>query len=505
MKLLECVPNFSEGRRPEVLDAICGEILAVPQVRLLGREMDADHNRAVVTFVGPVEAAKEAAFRAIRKAAETIDLREHRGAHPRMGATDVCPFVPLGTATMEDAKAAAAALAERVGRELSIPVYLYAEAARRPERTKLADVRKGEFEGLRDAIGRDPARDPDFGPRAIHASAGATAVGARFFLIAWNANLATADVSVAKRIAKEIREKDGGLPGVQAMGFELADRGLTQVSINLLDYRKTSPGRVFEEVRTRAEAAGTRIVETEVIGLLPQDAVTRSFVDVTRPRGWTGAEVIETHLATDALDSCAPFLDAIASDAPTPGGGSAAALAGAQAAALVAMVCGLTVGREKYQEVDAELRAVRETALRLKEELHATIRRDAGAYGAFMAAMKLPKATPEEKAARKAAMGRAAVVAAEVPLRTMECALEVLRLAGVVARKGNPNASSDGAVGALMARAALRAADLNVRINLPTLPDDATRAEFVRRADALVAGAEALEREAIAATGLAQG
>jgi glutamate formiminotransferase/formiminotetrahydrofolate cyclodeaminase len=508
MKLLECVPNFSEGRRPEVVDAICDAVRSVPAVRLIGREMDADHNRAVVTFVGPVEPVKEAAFRAIRKASETIDLREHRGAHPRMGATDVCPFVPLGDATMEDAKAAAAEVGERVGRELSIPVFLYAEAARRPERTKLADVRRGEFEGLRDAIGRDDDRAPDFGPAAIHPSAGATAVGARFFLIAYNVNLATSDVAVAKRIAKELREKDGGLPGVQAMGFALEDRGLAQVSMNLLDFRRTSPGRVFDEVRTRAAAAGVQVEESEVVGLLPREAVLRSFVDLTRPRGWTGSEVIESHLesgsgaAGDGLDACVPFLDALASDAPTPGGGSAAALAGSAAAALVAMVCGLTVGRPKFAAADAELRSVRDRALALREELHAAIRRDAEAYAAYMAAMKLPKGTDAEKAARREAMGRAAVVAAEVPLRTMESALEALRLAGVAASKGNPNAASDGAVAALLARAALRAAAMNVRINLPSLPDDASREEFARKAAALAAEAESLERAAIAATGL---
>ena len=502
MKLLECVPNFSEGRRPEVVDAIAAEITGVPGVRLLGREMDADHNRAVLTFVGAPDAVQEAAFRAVRKAAALIDLREHKGAHPRMGATDVVPFVPLGECTMADAVAAANAVGDRIGRELAIPVFLYAEAARRPERIKLADVRKGEFEGLRDAIGRDAERAPDFGPAAIHASAGATAVGARFFLIAYNVNLAAHDVALAKRIAKEIREKDGGLPGVQAMGFDLADRSLAQVSMNLLDYRKTSPGRVFDEVRTRAEAAGVKVLESEMIGLLPQDAVVRSFVDLTKPRGWTGAEIIESHVRTEPLDACAPFLDALASESPTPGGGSAAALAGATGAALVAMVCNLTCGREKYAAVDAELRDVRAEATRLQALLHGMIRRDSAAYDTFMSAMKLPKATPEEKAARKDAMGRAAVVAAQVPLETMEAALEVLRLAVVVATKGNRNAASDGAVAALMARAALRAADMNVRINLPSIPDDAARASLAARADVLVAESVQLERDAVAATGL---
>jgi glutamate formiminotransferase/formiminotetrahydrofolate cyclodeaminase len=398
MKLLECVPNFSEGRRPEVLDAICAEITSVPGVALIGREMDADHNRAVVTFVGPADGAQEAAFRAARKAAELIDLREHQGAHPRMGATDVIPFIPLGDATTADAVAAANAVAARIATELSIPTYLYADAARRPERVKLADIRKGEFEGIRAEMETDPARHPDFGPRAVHPSAGCTAVGARFFLIAYNVNLASNDVALAKKIAKEVREKDGGLPGVQAMGFHLADRDLAQVSMNLLDYRKTSPGRVYDEVRTRAEAAGVKVLESEMIGLLPQAAVNQAFTDLTKPRGWTGREIIESHLRSDPMDACAPFLDLLASEAPVPGGGSAAGLAGSLAASLVVMVCGLTIGREKFKEADAELRVVRARAERLRADLHAMIRKDAAAYAAYMAAMKLPKGTPEEKA-----------------------------------------------------------------------------------------------------------
>jgi glutamate formiminotransferase/formiminotetrahydrofolate cyclodeaminase len=503
MKLLECVPNFSEGRRPEVIDAICAEITGVPGVALIGREMDADHNRAVITFVGPSEAVQEAAFRAVRRAAALIDLREHKGAHPRMGATDVVPFVPLGDSTMADAVAAANAVGARIGTELSIPVYLYAEAARTPARVKLADVRKGEFEGLREEIGTNPEKAPDFGPSAIHPSAGCTACGARFFLIAYNVNLASNDVALAKRIAKEIREKDGGLPGVQAMGFHLADRDLAQVSMNLLDYRRTSPGEVYEEVRTRAEAAGVKVLESEMIGLLPQDAVNRAFTDLTHPRGWTGREIIESHLKTDALGACGPFLDALASDNPAPGGGSASALAGAQGAALVAMVCGLSVGRPKFAAVDAELREVMARAKVLRADLEGIIRRDAAAYDAFMQAMKLPKTTDEEKAARKAAMGAAAVVMTEVPLETMEKAVEVLRLSTIVTRKGNPNAASDGAVGALLARAALRGAYMNVRINLSSLPDEATRLRISARADEIAAQAEPLEREAIAATGLA--
>jgi glutamate formiminotransferase/formiminotetrahydrofolate cyclodeaminase len=503
MKLVECVPNFSEGRRPEVIDAICAAIQTVAGVKVIDREMDADHNRSVVTFVGPIDAAGAAAFRAIRTASELIDLRTHQGAHPRMGATDVCPFVPLGDTTTEDCVSAAKALGARVGRELAIPVFLYADAASRPERRDLAAIRAGQFEGLRDLIGADPARDPDFGPKKIHASAGCTAIGSRFFLVAYNVNLATNDVALAKKIAKEVREKDGGLPGVKALGFHLADRDVAQVSMNLVDFRKTSPGRAFDEVRRLATAAGVKVLESEVIGLVPQAAVTKSFVDLTNPRGWTDALVLENRLGPpNPLDAAAPFLAQLASESPTPGGGSAAALAGAMGGALVVMVCNLTVGREKFKEVDAELRAIRADAEKLQATMTALVRRDAEAYAGFVEAMKLPKSTDAEKAARKKAMGDAAVRAAEIPLETMRVALAVMRLAAIVAKKGNPHAASDGAVAALLSRAALRSADMNVRINLPSVQDEALRAKMLAEAETLVLETEAIERAAIAATGL---
>jgi len=503
MKLIECVPNFSDGRRPEVLDAICAAISSVAGVKVIDREADADHNRSVVTFVGPIDAAVEAAFRGIAKAAELIDLRTHQGAHPRMGATDVCPFVPLGDTTTEDCVAAAKALGARVGRDLAIPVFLYADAAARPERRDLAAVRAGQFEGLRDAIGTDPARDPDFGPKKIHASAGCTAIGSRFFLVAYNVNLATNDVALAKKIAKEVREKDGGLPGVKALGFHLADRDVAQVSMNLVDYRKTSPGRAFEEVRRRAEAAGVKVLESEVIGLVPQAAVTRSFVDLTNPRGWTDSLILENRLGPpNPLDAAAPFLTQLASESPTPGGGSAAALAGAMGAALVVMVCNLTIGREKFKEVDAELRGIHAEATKLQAAMTALVRRDAEAYEGFVNSMKLPKSTDAEKAARKKAMGEAAIHAAEIPLETMRVALAVMRLSAVVAKKGNPHAASDGAVGALLGRAALRSADMNVRINLPSIQDETLRAKMLAEAESLVRETESIERTAIAATGL---
>lgn len=285
MTRVECVPNFSEGRRPEVVGAIVERIASVPGVAVLDHGMDADHHRAVVTFVGPAAAVGEAAFRAIAEATRRIDLRSHRGVHPRMGATDVCPFVPLGDATLEDCARLAREVGERVGVELALPVYYYGAAALRPERARLPDVRRGGFEALRDAIGRDPAREPDAGPRdAIHPTAGAVAIGARPFLIAFNVNLETRDVAVAKEIAAMIRESSGGLPGIRALGLRLEGPGLSQVSMNVCDYRATGLDRVFEVIEREAARRGVAIRESELVGLAPSDALDAALARRLRLR-----------------------------------------------------------------------------------------------------------------------------------------------------------------------------------------------------------------------------
>jgi glutamate formiminotransferase / 5-formyltetrahydrofolate cyclo-ligase len=286
MGLVECVPNFSEGRRAEVLDSILERIRSVPAVKLIDHTMDRDHNRAVVTFVGEGEACVEAAYRAMARATELIDLNTHHGEHPRMGATDVVPFVPLAGSTMEDCIALARRLGKRVGRELRIPVFYYEAAATRPERRSLADVRKGQFEGLRELIGKDPARRPDEGPDRIHPTAGCTAIGARFFLIAFNVNLETEDVQVAKDIAKRIREKDGGLCGIKAMGFFLDDLRLAQVSMNVCNYEATGLERVYGEIETLAGERGVKIRESELVGLAPRAALPSQLAGRIRLRGF---------------------------------------------------------------------------------------------------------------------------------------------------------------------------------------------------------------------------
>ncbi len=511
-KIVECVPNFSEGRRREVVDSIVAEARAVEGVTVLGCESDADHNRSVLTFAGPPEPVLEAAFRCAAKAAAVIDLRSHAGAHPRMGATDVVPFVPLGETTMEECVALAKRLGKRLGEELRIPAYLYAEAASRPERRKLADVREGQFEGIRDSIGKDPARAPDFGPAAVHPSAGATAVGARFFLIAYNVNLAGRDLALAKKIAKSLRESDGGLPGVQAAGFDLADKGKVQVSMNLLDYRKTGMRRVFLKVKGRAKKAGVEVAESEIVGLVPRGAVHQIVQEGLRLDAPLGPQVIEDNLAggggggatgpVDVYDSPLPFLDALASEAPAPGGGSAAAHAGSMGAALAAMVGRLTAGREKYAEHEEAMRRIVKEGDEVRAALHAQVARDAKAYDGVMAAMKLPKKGDAEKKARAEAMEKAGKHATEVPLESARLALRAARLAAEAAAKGNRNAASDGCVAVLLSRAALRGACFNVRINLPMLKDEGWKKSALDEVASMEREAEELEKSALAASGL---
>ena len=295
-RLLECVPNVSEGRDPAVVAKIA-EAFASAGATLLDVESDRDHHRSVVTIAGTAREVVEGAVRGAREAAARIDLTKHRGAHPRMGATDVVPFIPLGSTTMADAVLAANEAAERIAKELSIPTYLYGDAARRPERCDLAKVREGQFEGIRDLIGADPSRAPDFGPCAVHPTAGATAVGARFFLVAFNVDLDTRDLALAKRIAKEIRERDGGMPAVKALGFDLPEKGWVQVSMNLTDYRRSSPIAAYDAIKQRADAAGVRIAGSELVGLIPAEACPEGFAARVQLLSFDPDQVVETRLS----------------------------------------------------------------------------------------------------------------------------------------------------------------------------------------------------------------
>lgn len=295
-EIVECVPNFSEGRRKEVVDAIADSVRSVPGTKLLDVEMDANHNRAVVTFIGDRKAVAEAAFRCAEKAVSLIDLTVHRGEHPRIGALDVCPFVPVSGVAMEDCVAIARTVGERIARELGVPVYLYEEAATRPDRRALPDIRKGEFEGLRQEIKTNPDRAPDFGPRELHPTAGASVVGARAPLIAFNVNLGTPDVQVAKKIAQAIRESSGGLKYVRAKGFALKDRGIVQVSMNMVNYKGTPLFRAYELIKAEAERYGVPVVGSEIVGLVPLDAIVDSAGFYLKLENFKVEQILETRL-----------------------------------------------------------------------------------------------------------------------------------------------------------------------------------------------------------------
>lgn len=496
--LIECIPNFSEARRPEVMDQIVAAIQSVGEVKLLDRSSDLDHNRTVLTFAGSPAGVEEAAFRAIKTAAELIDLDQHTGEHPRIGATDVVPFVPLSNATMDDCIGIAKRLGERVGNELGIPVYLYEMAAARPERVNLENIRRGQYEALKTEIESNPDRKPDFGPSKLP-RAGATVIGAREPLIAFNVYLATGDVSIAKKIAKAIRHSSGGFRYVKGLGL-LVD-GRAQVSMNLTNFRETPLARVVEFIRREAQRYGVGIHHSELVGLIPQEALVDAAVWYTQLDGFSKEQILESRLfsslSADGSDSPKPasFIEELAAPTPTPGGGSAAAYAGAMGAALVAMVAGVTIGKKKYADVEAEMQAIRVMAEKLRKELTQAVDDDASSFEVLMATFKLPKETDEQREARQAAVIKATLNAARVPLRVAEDAVKVMELAIKCAKHGLRNAISDAMSGFAMSRAALTAAGYNVRINLNSLEDKSAGEKMLNELVELEFKADKLELE----------
>lgn len=494
-KIVECIPNFSEGRRPEVIEQIVAEITAVDGVTLLDYSSDKDHNRSVVTFVGVPGAVEEAAFAAIKKAAELIDLDKQEGAHPRMGATDVVPFVPISGVTMADCIEMARRVGKRVGEELKIPVFLYEKAATHSDRANLAKIRKGEYETIKEEIGSSPVRTPDFGPQEV-GSAGTVAIGARDPLVAYNVYLNTDDVEIATKISKAVRHLSGGLRYVKGLGM-LVD-GQAQVSMNLTNYKRTPVHRVVEMIRREAARYGVSITHSELIGLIPQQAIIDAASWYLQLDDFDNEQVLEIKMqaaqsaegGTQVEDS---FVDALASGAPTPGGGSAAAHAGAMGAGLVAMVARLSVNKKRYKDVEAQMFDVVERADSLRAELSAAVEEDAAAFMVVMDAFKLPKGTEEEKSARAKAIEAAMLGAALVPLDVATKAVQVMEMAVLVAEVGNINAISDGASGAAMARAALTSASLNVRINVKDFEDRVKASELMKEVWVLEAKAKELE------------
>jgi len=486
MKLVECVPNFSEGRRPEVVSAIRDAIASTEGVNVLDVSSDASHNRSVITFIAPVDSAVDAAFAGIKAAAERIDLCKHTGEHPRIGATDVVPFIPLEGSTMEDCIALARSLGERVGRELQIPVYLYERAATTPTRENLADVRRGEFEGLRDELGKNPARKPDFGPERIHPTCGAIAIGARPFLVAYNVYLGPAsNLQIAKNVAKAVRGSSGGFRYVKGLGLEVD--GQAQVSMNLVDTEKTPLHVAFDFVKMRAEAEGATVTWSEIVGLVPERALLDTAASHLQLTKFTPAQVLERKVreAASGGESLSGFVAGVASSNPVPGGGSVAAHAGALAAALAQMVAGLTIGKKKYVAVEGEMKEAALNAAALGNQLSALVQRDADAYAQVSEAYKLPKEPAAAAARRSEAVTSALLKAAEIPLETARAAVRVAELAALVAEKGNSNAVTDAGVAALLAQAAAKGAAYNVRVNVQALDDRSRGADLARDADAL--------------------
>ena len=504
--LVECIANFSEGRRTQVVEAIRQAIISVSGVSILDQHSDVDHNRTVITFVGSRLAIEESAFKAIQKAAELIDLDQHSGEHPRIGASDVVPFVPISGVSMQDCVELAHRLGKRVGEELRIPVYLYEEAAMRPERKNLENIRRGEYEALKEEIGTDPEREPDYGPSQL-GPAGATVIGARPALIAYNVYLTTDDISIAKKIARTIRHSSGGLRYVKALG--LLVEGRAQVSMNLTNFHRTSISSVVEMIRREAGRYGVSVSHSELVGLIPQEALVDTAVWYTQLDQFEKHQILEQRLAEirqEAMQDEAPspasgsapvypFLAALADGTPTPGGGSASAYGAAAGAALAAMVARLTIGKKKYAQVEGQMQTVLNQAEDLRARLTEAIQRDAAAFVALMATYRQPKESPQEKQTRLESIQAATLGAAQVPLEVASMAVEVLELASQVVAVGNLNAISDGATGAALAGAALTGAGYNVRINLAGLDDNSRAGAMLEKLKELEQRAEGLQAQ----------
>jgi glutamate formiminotransferase/formiminotetrahydrofolate cyclodeaminase len=483
-QLVECIPNFSEGRRTEVITSIKDAISQVDGVSVLDQHSDEDHNRTVLTFSGPPRAVLEAAYASIAKAAELIDLDQHEGEHPRIGATDVVPFVPLSGVTMEQCVDLAEELGQRVGQELRIPVYLYEAAATRPERTNLEKIRRGEYEGLKESIQSDPSKEPDFGPKKL-GSAGATVIGARPPLIAFNVYLNTDDVEIAKNIAKSVRQSSGGLKFVKALG--LLVEGRAQVSMNLTNFRQTSIHTVVEAIRKAAEGLGTEIHSSELVGLIPQEALFDAAQSYLRMDQFEHGQVLEKRLyeAEQNEASATSFLDQLAAGTATPGGGSAAAYAGAMGASLVAMVAKLSTGKEKFREIEPRMEEIIHEAELLRKALAAAVEEDAIAFKSVMGAYKMSKDTEEERANRLLAIEDAFQKAVDVPMDVAKMGISTLELVLQVASEGNLNAISDAGAAGAVASAAVKSASMNVRINALSTPNKKAGENWVNEIEPL--------------------
>ncbi len=536
MKLVECVPNFSEGRDLEKIKVITKEIEATPHVTLLDVDPGESTNRTVVTFIGTPEGVKEAAFKAIKKAAEVLDMTKHKGAHSRIGATDVCPFVPVTGVTMEDCVQIAHEVGKRVASELNIPIYLYEEAAQKPERRNLANIRVGEYEGLPEKL-KDPEWAPDYGKPVFNPQAGATIIGAREFLIAYNINLNTRDRSLAHHIALTLREKGrakrdkagkilrdkhgksiktpGKFKDVKAVGWYIEDYGIAQISINFINYKISPPHLVFDETIKEAESIGLRVTGSELVGLIPKEAMIlagRYYLEKQgKSPGVPEEELIDIAVKSLGLEDVAPFdpkkkiieyqfkeveeslidknlrefANELSVDSPAPGGGSTAALCGALSSALSSMVSNLTYGKKGYEDVQEKVKAWAVAAQELKDEFLRAVDLDTLAFNKVMDAIRMKKKTDEQIKERERAIQEATREATLVPLGVLEMSLTALELAKGVTLHGNKNSISDAGVAGLAAQSAAEGAYYNVIINLPNIEDKQFKAKLKRRATTL--------------------
>ena len=543
-KLIECVPNFSEGRDEKIIRQITDAIKSVEGATLLDVDPGATTNRTVVTLVGTLEAAVEAAFRGIKKAAELIDMRKHKGAHPRMGATDVCPFIPVSNVTWDEAIECANKLGKRVGDELGIPVYLYEKAAKTKSRSNLAVIRGGEYEGFAEKI-KKPEWKPDYGPAKI-GSAGATVIGAREFLVAYNANLNTKSVRRANSVAFDVREQgrfktDDGTPTgkrildkngepirepgmlkhVKAIGWFVKEYGIAQVSMNLTNIDETPLHAAFDAFVESAHKRGLRVTGSEIVGMVPKRCLTDAGRYFLRKQKWSeGAadeELIDIAVKSMGLSELKPFdpkekvielkiesedvkslvkmnlrefCNETLSDSPAPGGGSVAALMGALGASLGGMVANLSAGKRGWDDKLEYFSDSAVKAQKLKDELLALVDEDTNAFNKVMDAFGLPKGSDEEKKARAASIESATKYAAEIPLKVMETSAKSYALLAEMAEKGNPASISDVGVGAGATRACIDGAALNVRINLAQLKDEKFKSELSKKVEKLKADSE---------------
>jgi glutamate formiminotransferase / formiminotetrahydrofolate cyclodeaminase len=530
MKLVECVPNISEGRRKEIYDAVAAAAASVSGVTLLNVDPGADTNRTVITFVGDPEAVLEGAFRLVKRGVELIDMTTHRGAHARIGAVDVVPFVPVAGVTMDDCVQLARRLGERVGKELGVPVYLYEYACSAPHRRNLADVREGEYEGCERKLG-DPKWKPDFGPKEFVPRSGATVIGARKFLVAYNVNLNTLDKRLATRVAFDVRERGrtkrdeegnpildkngeplwepGLLKAVKAVGWVIPEFGTAQVSINLTDLDVTPLHVVFDACEERARERGLRVTGSEIVGLVPRnvllDAARHYLRRMGRPTGVPESSLMNTAIRTLGLNDVKPFdskervieyrladpsplgsmsvrdfLDELSSDSPAPGGGSVSALAASMGAALASMVAVLSHTKKGFESKQDDLDRIAVRAQELKDQLLAAVDADTAAFDRLLEAIRLPKDDP----ARHAAMADATVGATEVPLGVLEKCPEVIELCREIGKIGLQASLSDAGVGVQVARAGAAGAYQNVCINLAGLTDEKRKQALLARADA---------------------